>query len=200
MERLEDIVAANITELRKSKKWTQSELAEKINYSDKSVSKWERGEGLPDLKVITQMADLFGVSVDCLVTENAAQNQKLYNYPKSENGYRIGVELLAVSVVYLIAATFFFYSTYMELISHGNWMAFVWATPVSALVLSYFCSRWKFRICGIVFRSIFVWTLLASSFLQILVFSGFNVWGIFLIGVPSQTAIILLSLIRHRKN
>ena len=59
MNSLEQIVANNLTELRKEKKWTQAELAEKINYSDKSVSKWERGEALPDLKVLKQMADLY---------------------------------------------------------------------------------------------------------------------------------------------
>ena len=59
MNTLEQIVANNLTELRKEKKWTQAELAEKINYSDKSVSKWELGEALPDLKVLKQMADLY---------------------------------------------------------------------------------------------------------------------------------------------
>ena len=73
MENLEQIVANNLTELRKEQKWTQAELAEKINYSDKSVSKWERGDALPDLKVLLQMAELFGVSLDYFVTENAVQ-------------------------------------------------------------------------------------------------------------------------------
>ena len=61
---LEKIVAANITELRKSRQLTQLELAEKLNYSDKTISKWERGDGLPDLKTICKMAEIFGVSVD----------------------------------------------------------------------------------------------------------------------------------------
>ena len=71
MNNLEQIVANNLTELRKEKKWTQAELAEKINYSDKSVSKWERGEALPDLKVLLQMAELFGVNLEYFTTENA---------------------------------------------------------------------------------------------------------------------------------
>ena len=61
---LEKTVAANITELRKSRQLTQLELAEKLNYSDKTISKWERGDGLPDLKTICRMAEIFGVSVD----------------------------------------------------------------------------------------------------------------------------------------
>ena len=73
MDTLEEIVACNLTELRKNARLTQSELAEKINYSDKSVSKWERGEALPDLKVLTQLAGLFGVSIDYFVTKDAGK-------------------------------------------------------------------------------------------------------------------------------
>ncbi|MBS7264385.1 MAG: helix-turn-helix transcriptional regulator, partial [Eubacteriales bacterium] len=76
---LEKIVATNITELRKSKQWTQLELAEKLNYSDKSISKWERGDGMPDLKTLCKMAELFSVSIDFFVTEGAAEQMKKYN-------------------------------------------------------------------------------------------------------------------------
>ena len=58
------IIANNITELRRSVPLTQAELAEKLNYSDKAVSKWERGESIPDVIVLKQIADLFGVTVD----------------------------------------------------------------------------------------------------------------------------------------
>lgn len=198
MDNLEQIVAANLTELRKAQKWTQAELAEKINYSDKSVSKWERGDALPDLKVLKQMADLFGVSLDYFVTENAAAEKEKFDFPKSERGYRIGVELLAVCIVWLVAVTVFV-ST--ELYSTGVWMAFVWAVPASALVLSVFSQHWKFRICAIVFRSVFCWTLLAAIYLHILIYSSFsyNVWVLFLIGIPAQAAIVLWAQIRHSR-
>ena len=71
MPSLEQIVANNLTMLRKQKHWSQAELAEKIHYSDKSVSKWERGEALPNVKVLMQLAALFGVSLEHLTTENA---------------------------------------------------------------------------------------------------------------------------------
>ena len=87
---LEEIVAQNLAELRKDRGWTQAELAEKLGYSGKSVSKWERGEALPDLKVLYQMSELFDVSLDCFVTENALaecrKNGK--NAPKNELGFR----------------------------------------------------------------------------------------------------------------
>lgn len=198
MENLEQIVAANLTELRKAQKWTQAELAEKINYSDKSVSKWERGDALPDLKVLKQMADLFGVTLDYFITENAAAEKEKYSFPKSEKGYRIGVELLAVCVVWLIAVVIYV-STELYNNTPGIWMAFVWAVPVSSLVLTVFSQHWNFRVCGIVFRSLFCWTLIAAIYLHILIFDTHNLWMLFLIGIPAQAAIVLWAQIRHNR-
>ena len=197
MEGMEQIVAQNLTDLRKAQKWTQAELAEKLNYSDKSVSKWERGDALPDLKVLKQMADLFGVTLDYFVTENAAAERERFEAPKSEVGFRIGVELLAVCVVWLVAVSgFIFASTYANM--RDPWLTLIWAVPASAFILSYFNIRWKFRICTIVFQSIFCWTLLAAVFLQLL-HDHFNLWQVFLIGAPTQAAILLWAQIRRSK-
>lgn len=198
MENLEQIVAQNLTELRKSKKWTQAELAEKINYSDKSVSKWERGEALPDLNVLTQMADLFGVTLDFFVTENAAAERSDFESPKSALGFRIGVELLAVCAVWLVALSLFLFgSTTLQI--KQIWMVLIWAVPASALVMVIFSIRWKFRVCTIVFESILCWTALTSVFLQMLVRYQANLWHLFLIGIPLQGAIILWAQIRKQR-
>ncbi|MDD6251820.1 MAG: helix-turn-helix transcriptional regulator, partial [Oscillospiraceae bacterium] len=67
MENIKAIVAKNITQLRLAKGMTQLELAEILNYSDKAVSKWERGDSIPDITVLTKIADMFGVTLDYLV-------------------------------------------------------------------------------------------------------------------------------------
>ena len=67
MDENKRIVADNITALRTAKKLTQSQLAEMLNYSDKSVSKWERGDSVPDVFVLKKIADIFGVTVDWLL-------------------------------------------------------------------------------------------------------------------------------------
>ena len=190
---LEQIIAANLTELRKAKKWTQAELAEKINYSDKSVSKWERGDGMPDIKVLMQLSTLFGVTLDFFVTENAAQDRAKYEAPKDRIGFRVIVELLAVSIVFLIATVVYVaFATYQNL---NLWTCFIWAVPISSFILMTFNARWKFRVCAIVFRSIFCWTLLAAVYLQML---QYNIWMIFLIGIPAQAAIILWAQIKQK--
>lgn len=185
-QNLEQIVAANLTELRKEQNWTQAELAEKINYSDKSVSKWERGDGLPDLKVMMQLAALYGVTLDCLVTEGGAKQKSAYRLPRQKVGFRVIIDLLTVSIVFLIATlAYVFVATYAKTYL---WTLFIWALPVSSLFLTLFNARWKFRVCAIVFGSILVWTLLTAVYLQLLCY---NLWMLFLIGIPAQAAIIL---------
>ena len=70
------IIAKNITALRQNRKMTQAELAEKLNYSDKAVSKWERGESVPDVLVLKSIADMFGVSLDYLLEADHEEKPK----------------------------------------------------------------------------------------------------------------------------
>ena len=69
MEDLKDVIAKNLVELRTKARLTQLELAEKINYTDKAVSKWERGEALPDLRVLIKLADIYNITIDEIVRE-----------------------------------------------------------------------------------------------------------------------------------
>ena len=64
------VFADNLSHLRSHKGWTQLELAEKLNYSDKTVSKWERGESMPDVIMLKQISDLFGITIDELLTDH----------------------------------------------------------------------------------------------------------------------------------
>ena len=75
-------IAKNLSYYRKSANLTQAELAEKINYSDKSVSKWESGNGAPDIYILMQLADLFGVSLNDLVSGDTPEK------PKKKSAYR----------------------------------------------------------------------------------------------------------------
>lgn len=188
---LEQIVAANLAQLRRAKGWTQAELAEKINYSDKSVSKWERGEGLPDLKVLTQLSELYGVTLDSLVRPAGATEALLQKKPKKNVATRVIIDLLTVSVIFLIAAVLF-----VSLSKYNPWICFVWALPASFGLIALFNALWKFRVCAIVFGSIFVWTLLAAVYLQLL---QYNLWMLFLIGIPAQAAVILGSQLNIKK-
>lgn len=192
---LEQIVAANLAELRRARGLTQAELAEKINYSDKSVSKWERGDGLPDLKVLTQLAALYGVSLDTFVTENAAQEIEQVQKPKSKLSLRILTELLAVSIIFLIATVIYVSASFYAKIN--IWTLFTWAVPLSFGLLTLFNLRWGYRVCAIVFGSLLSWSFLTALYLQLL---QYNIWMLFIIGIPAQAAIILFSQYKRKKS
>ena len=83
LSELKLVSASNIIRLRTQAGMTQVELGAKLNYSDKTVSKWERGEAIPDAYVLTRLADLFGVSVDYLLERFPDWNLKsdiVYNF------------------------------------------------------------------------------------------------------------------------
>ena len=70
MEQIRAIIAFNISSMRLRAGMTQQELADMLNYSDKAVSKWERGESVPDISVLARVAEIFGVTVDYLITDH----------------------------------------------------------------------------------------------------------------------------------
>ena len=68
-------IGKTIATLRKTKGWTQVELAEKLNVSDKAVSKWESEAGLPEISQLPAMATLFGVTIDYLMTGKTPEKE-----------------------------------------------------------------------------------------------------------------------------
>ena len=89
MEDVRALVARNLTQCRKAAGLTQLQVAEKLNYSDKAISKWERGEGLPDLLVLCELARLYGVTLDYFVHEHARPPRPAGGKRRSEHyGYK----------------------------------------------------------------------------------------------------------------
>lgn len=188
MEDLKHIIAHNLSELRRSASMTQIDLAERLHYSDKAVSKWERGESIPDVGVLKEIADLFGVTVDYLLTEEHTAPRE--DVPAGRQHRRAVVTLLSVALVWLIATVVFVILGMVLPGLLGEWLAFVYAVPVSAIVLLVFNSLWgrRRRNYGIV--SVLVWGLLLSAFLT---YPRGMMWMIFLLGIPAQIIIWLWS-------
>ena len=158
-----------------------------------SVSKWERGESLPDICVLKQIADIFGVTVDYLLDEHAEKNKEKYlKQPQIQN--KIIIVALWVSIVWIIATIIFVYVELNTL--YTAWSVYVWAVPVSALIVLAFNSRWGTRKGSFWIASVFIWSLLASIYIQLL---QYNTWMVFLVGIPIQIAIILWANIKPEK-
>ncbi len=145
-------LAKNIAAYRKSAGLTQGALAEKLNYSDKSVSKWERAEGMPDAFVLYSMAKLFGVSVDEL-TGTAPRKKK--EKKVSINKYIIPV--LSVLIVWLTAAVAFFAFGLLPFPIEKAWLAFIFAIPVSFIVFTVFSCLWHGMLLRCISVSGIIW-------------------------------------------
>lgn len=190
------VIANNITELRKAFPLTQAELAERLNYSDKAVSKWERGESVPDVITLKHIADLFGVGVDYLLASGHGGRETGASLPRQRSRNRLIITGLACMLAVLIATVCFVaLSIFTEL--PRLWLAFVYTVPVCAVVCIVFNSIWGRGWFNFPLVSVLMWSLLVSVYLTV---GDYSAWQIFLVGVPGQIIILLWSGIRsHRK-
>ncbi len=182
-----EIIAKNLTYYRKAMKLTQLELAEKINYSDKAISKWERAEGIPDAIVLKELADIFGITVDAFFSQElpkASKNTKLKNVLKR----RAFVTICSVLLVWLVATvTFTFIKIFAPYFKY-SYFAFIYAVPVSAIVLTVFNGLWGKRWAFIPILTVLIWSISLSLYLSI---SNDRTWLLFLICIPLEALTII---------
>lgn len=191
-------VANNLIALRKSRGLTQADVANALNYSDKSVSKWEHADSLPDISILCALCDMYGITLDYLTHENAEEKLALAN-AKDDGEYKRNwtIALLSMSVVFLISTIAFVYCYGFKPEPILFWQAFLWAIPANALILLYHNRKWlKSALASIVLKSVFLWSLLACIFVQ---FFNYTLWLIFILGIPIEFIIVLSSNLTRRK-
>ena len=189
MSTIKENIANNIAELRKMNHMTQQDLAEKLNYTDKAISKWERGESTPDIESLSALAKMFNLTVDDLLNETFDKEQTLRK-EKIRLSKSISKIALGVLTIWLIGTVVFVYNVIRNNIPNGLWMSFIWPIPASSLLVAVVAFLRKYKMVISIAASITLWTGLMAIFLQILVMGG-NIWIIFLVGVPLQAIIII---------
>ncbi len=189
---LRNSIARNIAELRRDNNMTQLELAERLNYSDKAISKWERGESLPDIAVLKNIADIFLVSVDYLLEETHKREAPPVAKTVARGRRRGVIAWLGVLLVWMVATTAFVAIQLATKRIGVAWLTFVWAVPVSMVVWLIMNSIWFNRRRNYLIVSLLMWTVLAAAHVTLLV-AGVNVWLIYLLGIPAQIIIFLWS-------
>ena len=195
MEDLKQIFADNLSALRKKKGWTQLELAEKLNYSDKAVSKWERGESLPDVVILKRIAELHEVSTDYLLTADHTTATVPLSKRKRRN--RTLITMISAATVWLIGCILFFSLSFVETASAGSWLIFLAAVPATCIVLLVFSALWWGKRLILTTVSILVWSALFFIFFTVLFITDEVIWPIFFIGVPAQVIIGLWAGMRR---
>lgn len=203
VEDLKPIVAKNIIELRRAADITQAQLAEKLNYSDKAVSKWERGEAIPSVSTLKEIADLFGVTVDYLISaDHEAENEIRREFTERQRRNRLIITLLSTTIVWLVATIIYVsISVSTEFRLSKAWLVFVFAVPVSCVVTLVFNSIWGRKKLNFFIISLLLWTVLVSLCLVLfLSLQKAYFWLVLAIGIPSQIMILLSSGLKFRRN
>ncbi len=185
-EKVNERIAKNLTFYRKAAGFTQAELAQKINYSDKSVSKWESANGVPDIYILLQLASLYGVTVNDLVSEELPQKPVLKKPSKLSSSL---IMILSVGIVWLIA-TLFFVTMNLFLPHLEWWLTFLYAVPVSSVVTLVLSAVFKRKMTNFVSLSSLIWSTIVCVYVsfKVLMPRGMldQLWMVFLIGVPLQ--------------
>ena len=190
-------IAKNLIHYRKVAGLTQAEVAEKIHYSDKSVSKWESGNGVPDIYTLILLANLYGVSVNDLLKEETIPVKRVEK-PRS---LHVLIMLLSSGIVWLVAIFSF---VTLQLLNPGFswWLIYLYAVLINAIVLLVYAAIWKHRILNFLSVTTIIWMSLVCIFLTVNLLLRANnlpsggLWCIFLIGVPLQVLEILWAFFR----
>ena len=202
-ENLKAVIAANVAELRRKHNMTQQELAEKLNYTDKAISKWERGESIPDVLVLKIMADLFGVTVDYFLeaehpvsAEPDPREQEAVRKQQSlrTRGFVTGMSIL---LVWLVATVLFMIFDIIPEGMDAHWIIFVYAVPASMILWLVMNSIWFDPRRNYIIISLLMWTVLGSVYVTIWQFAAYNAWIVFMLGLPSQAIIVMWSRLKH---
>ncbi len=193
-QHLRQRIATNLIYYRKLNNMTQLELAERINYSDKSVSKWERASGVPDIFVLAWLADLYGVSVSDFLEEKGPEYQLP---PTGKNTPRFIILLLGVGIAWLVATIVFTGFRLFIPSAEKAWMAFIFAIPVSGIIAVVFSFLWWRIAAQLLSVSFLVWAIAVCIHLTVPM-NDINM--IYIIAGVMQVLVLLWFLLKKKSN
>jgi transcriptional regulator with XRE-family HTH domain len=195
---LKSVIAQNLIKYRKENCLTQQELAEKLNYSDKSISKWERGEGVPDIYILKQIAELYNITVNDIIGMKVINNEPAPIVNKTKN--HVLITLMSIGLVWLVATITFAILKIIFPNTSTISYCYIYAIPITFIVLYVFNRIWfKIRLINFLSVSLIFWSSLFSFYWTIKDF--FNNFGVlFFTGIPFQVIVVFWYLMDRKKN
>jgi transcriptional regulator with XRE-family HTH domain len=192
LDELRVTIASNIIDLRTKAGMTQLELAEKLNYSDKSVSKWERAEATPDVFVLKNIGEIFGVTVDYLLTSHDGWTPPpaKRSLPKYLTDTITSIVIVGIWTIALLLFIIFW------LMGDMLWIVFIYAIPISLITLLVLSSIWEggryvyYMVIAVVF------SIIATIYFT---FYKHNWWQLFLLMIPTVIVVYLTSRLKRPK-
>ena len=204
IENLKSIITSNLIKYRKQAGLTQAQLASKLGYSDKTVSKWEREEGVPDIYILKQIADLYNITVNDLISSSPVTigekiKEKTTKFLTGRN--KLLITLLAIGIVWFVAVTTYVILDLAIPDISGALLAnvYVYAIPISCIVAIVFNSLWGKKRINFILVSALIWTTTLSLFLTLKDYLD-KISELFIIAIPLQVLTILFFLLEKRKH
>lgn len=195
VETTKSVLAQNLITLRKAEKLTQAELAQILSYSDKSISKWENGDTIPDLDTLIALSNFYNITLDqlckTLITDEQACKDQIKASRRRRMFTRNKIIITILSMLLVWFAAIFIYVQLKLIYDYNYWMIFIWALPLSCLVLTVFCSIWAHRRSIAVAVSALVWSILLALHINFVAMGFHDFWLIYFLGIPAQIAIVL---------
>ena len=202
-DKLKYQIGNNISTYRKLAGLTQAGLAEKLNYSDKAVSKWERGESVPDVMTLVLLAEQFDITVNDLLidpnelpeSDNPGKLEKAMTQVSEKalkrKANKSVILALSTTLVWFIALLVFVIMSSFDLLDPYSWLIFFYAVPANAIVLLSLLSAWHDFRWNKSLISVIMWGFLVAIHVSVLVIFHYNFWKLYLLGIPGQIAIFL---------
>lgn len=189
MEELEfkKVVSENLVKFRRESGLTQLDIAKKLNYSDKAVSKWERGEAVPDAFVLKQLSEIYNVSVDELLCKKEDKKRIPFSLKRAFKNKHFIINCLACGFAWLVACIVFVVLSYTS-IRDSAYLAFIYALPVGAIANLVLTTIWSPKWVSGIFATIVLWTGFLAVYLTVRID---KFWLIFIIAIPIQVLIVL---------
>ena len=192
MQNINENVANNIIKLRKTNKMTQQDLANKLNYSDKAISKWERGDSIPDIEMLCNIATIFNVNVDYLTKEHSDEEIRNTN-----SNSQLFLRNLLITI--MIGVSIFFLATVIfvgAILKNSNlaktmWVTYIYALPLCSLVAYLYAKKSNYWLMRLISISCFTWTFITSIYCTTLISGYTSFWLFYIVGVPIEAAICL---------
>jgi len=193
MGEINENVSKNIQKLRKINNWKQSELAEKLSYTDKTISKWERGESVPDIEMLASIAQIFNVTIDYLTKPHTEKELESTQTDKGLFVRNLLIMILYCVSVYFIASILFVTAAIKDPEETKQWwVIFIFAIPLCALIVYLYGKKEKYWLVQLLSISIFIWSLITACYcLTLILHLNSYLWLLFVIGLPLQAAICL---------
>lgn len=192
MKEIKEIIANNLISLRKARGLTQNELADELAYSDNMVSRWERGEITPNIETLQKISEFYNIPLTSLLAENAEKEKT--NNEKFQDIKKFSIILLMITTLWCMITIAFVLAN--SILHQNIWKIFVLGVPLSCVILLLFNGSWNKYVYRFTVVSVLIWSLLAFFYLY---FLEYNMFFIFLVGVPAELSLIIWAFINPKK-